>query len=218
VELPPSDAGPGGKAARLSILVSFLGTNPVSGDAGAGNGSPAWSDAYGTGFGGGAGLEYRLLAALGIRAGAYYQSLSSKTFSALGTDNQLSDFSFFCLSVGGRFYFLSDRPSGEWFAPPRRLFKGMAFFLGLDFGIAFSSAVTWDTPDPQWDYWEGGMIMVQEFIAGGEYRFSPSVGMFLELGLYSTSGPKAASGDAAPLNEAGSLMALRARFGLLFAF
>lgn len=214
----PGGGAPSGPAARLSLSVYGLGAMPMSGDAGAGMEAPAWSDAYGTGMGVGAAGEFRALPALGLRIGLYYQSLTAQEFSAMGAQNQLSDFTYIGFSLGGRFYFLLDRPSDRWFGAFDQVFKGAALFLGFDFGVGMASAVTWDLPAPSWEYWEAGMILVPEFVAGFEYRFSPSVGLTFELGYGTNTAPKAAGGDATPLNEAGSLTALRFRIGLLFAF
>jgi hypothetical protein len=221
-EPPPEDEVPGSrkpkKPASVSLAAWFQGAIPMSGDAGSGDGAPAWADAYGFGFGGGASLEIRLLPCLGARLFLSYQILPSKPFASLGADNELSDFKFFGLGIGPRFYFLLDRPVDQWFGPAAKPYEGLAPFLGYDFGIGFTSPVAWEAPPPPWDYWEGGTILVQEIVLGAEVRFSGAFGAFLEAGMATTSGPKASSGPASPLNEAGSLTALRFRIGLLLAF
>ncbi|MHC5037983.1 MAG: hypothetical protein ACYTHM_11770 [Planctomycetota bacterium] len=222
VPLPPTEqpSRPSGprKAAGITILAWFLGATPIAGEAGAGTEAPSWADAYGFGFGGGAGGEYRVAPAVGLRLSVDYQSHSGSTFNALGEDNQLSTFSFFGVAFGARFYFLIDRPVDNWFAASKKPIQGFAPFLGFDFGIGFNSAVSWDTPSPEWDYWDGGMIIITEFLGGVEYRFSQSFGAFLELGFPTTSAPAAASGSASPLNEAGSLTAFRFQIGVLVGF
>jgi len=220
--LPPEEEGGSpelkGKGTRASLSVWFLGALPLSGEAGSGDGAPGWADAFGFGFGGGAALELRLLPCFGARLSVYYESLPASSFQAFGVDNLLTDFSFVGLSLGPRIYFLLDRPPDLWFGPSDRPYTGLAPFLGYDFGIGFSSAVSWEEPAPPWDYWKSGIILVQEFVLGAEYRLSGAFGAFLELGLATSSGPPAASGVASPLNEAGSLTALRFRVGLLIAF
>jgi len=214
------DTGPigQGKVTKFSISAWFMGVLPVGGEAGAGQEAPLWSDAYGFGFGGGAAGGYRLLPALELRVGLYYQSLGSKTFTALNVDNSLSGFSYLGVSVGGRFYFLMDRKTDQWFGPANKPYEGAAFFLGFDFGFGFSSPVSWDEPAPAWDYWDAGMILVSEFVGGVEYRFSPTMGAVLELGFGSNAAPPAADSVASPLNEAGSMTHFRFRVGILFAF
>ncbi|MCU0722975.1 MAG: hypothetical protein MUC63_05075, partial [Planctomycetes bacterium] len=207
-----------GKAARMSLTAWFLGAIPLSGEAGSGDQAPGWADAYGFGFGGGAALGYRLLPCLGAQFFLYYQSLPARPFTSLGIDNELSDFKFVGLGIGPRFYVLLDRSVDMWFGPADKPFKGLAFLIGYDFGIGFSSPVAWEAPAPAWDYWEGGVILVQEAVVGLEYRLASAFGVFLEAGLATTSGPKASSGPANPMNEAGSLSALRFRIGLLLAF
>lgn len=216
IEEGPRRSGRGPKSVSISAWI--VGVTPIGGDAGSGNGAPSWTDAYGFGFGGGAAFSLRILPCLGGRAALYYQSFASKTFTSGGVDNELSDFSYFGLSLGPRFYFLIDRPVDAWFRPDSRPYLGLIPFAGIDFGIGFSSAVTWDVPPPAWDYWESGTILVQEIVVGLEYRFAESIGMEFELGYGTTGAPPAASGVASPMNEAGSPTLFRFRLGLLFAF
>ncbi|MHC4598702.1 MAG: hypothetical protein ACYS47_06830 [Planctomycetota bacterium] len=210
-----------GKGKKLSISLWALGDIPMSGDAGAGTGAPGWADAYGLGIGGGGTFALRLLPCLDVRLGGYYQSFPSKTFKAAGDiDNELSSFTLFGAALGARFFILTDRPTNQWFGQSLRPFLGAAFFVGFDFGIGFSSAVTWEEPAPAWDYWDGGMLIIQELVLGAEYRFAENVGAFLELGMPTISGPAAADGEAKNLglNDAGSLSTLRVKVGMLFAF
>ncbi|MHC4779527.1 MAG: hypothetical protein ACYTFG_13220 [Planctomycetota bacterium] len=224
---PPPDEGPPpeverselrGKGKKLSLSLWILGAMPIGGEAGSGTDAPGWTDAYGLGFGGGGMFGLRLVPCLDVRLGAYYQSLPSKGFDAVGVENELSSFSMFGVGLGFRFYILMDRPVGQWFGKSSKPYLGPAFFLGFDFGVGFSSAVTWDTPSPSWDYWDAGTLLVQELVLGVDYRFAESIGALLELGFPTSSGPSGADGPADPLNDAGSLSAFRFKMGLLFAF
>ncbi|GEM_PF-1808076 len=209
---------PSGKPPRIGIHAWLLGATPVAGQAGAGRQAPAWSEAYGFGFGGGGAASLRLLPCLGVRLGAWYQSLGAQDFEAFGLTNRLSDFAVFGLSLGPRFYFLTGRPVKRWFGPMDGSFRGFTPYIGFDFGLGFSSAVAWEVPAPRWDFWDAGVILVQEFVGGFEVRFADRIGFFLELGFGTTSAPPAASGHASDLNEGGSPTLFRFRLGVLFAF
>ena len=123
-----------------------------------------------------------------------------------------------------KFFFLFDRSAGDWFSFKKdKAQSGFAPFIGYFFGAAFYPTVEWVDPDntvyPRCNYWDGGIILMQNILLGAEYRFSPSMGLFLELGIATFGAPNASSDDTANnVNEAGYMMTFPIRLGLVITF
>jgi hypothetical protein len=220
-----------GKMRKLSLSFYFNLSLPLSGDAGSATNSPTYDEAFSIGFGGGAMFGYRVMPALEISVAATLVLFPAAEFDrqdplapATILTNKFSSYMPISACAGLRLYFLIDRSAGDWFSFKKdKAQTGFTPYIGYLFGIGFHPAVEWVEPDsakyPKCDYWDGGIILIQNLLFGAEVRFSPSMGLMFE-GQIATYGAPSASSDptANNVNEAGYMMAFQIRVGLTMAF
>ncbi len=236
-EAPPKSEEEGylaGKMKKISISVFFNYSIILSGDAGSATNAPAYDEAFSGGVGGGLGFGLRVMPAIDVALSLSLAAFSSSAFSrddpttpTVDPDEVEHEFSTYmpiAVGLGFKVYFLLDRSVGDWFSfAKNKAQTGFTPYIGYMFAIGFHPGVDWVAPDtvkyPECAYWDAGIILVQNFLFGAEFRFSASVGAMLELQL-ATYGAPSPSDDATAngVNEAGYMMAFQIRLGLVFAF
>jgi hypothetical protein len=209
---------------KTSLSLFFTLGIPAGGMAGAGDGAPAYTEAYGMGIGAMGAIGYRIFPALEGRFGVGFMQFSPSSFeldTVVGPEtNELTSYLVYWLTVSPRFYFLIDRPWTKWLdADSDQGFDGFCPYAGLRLGLTITGSVDWPTPPPEWPYWDSGATFYFEVYAGAEYRIMNVIGAFAEIGMTVLGPPNAASLEPpnSGMNEAGSLTALRISLGILVA-
>jgi outer membrane protein W len=157
IALPASAAGPYG------LSFSGAGIPFVSGDVADAEGSPAYKDAFDTGWGGRVELYYDFTPSLRGQFGGTYQVFSGQDVDLLGLPVQFEDLEVWAIYLGGKYRFLP----GSKFRP----------YLVGDVGYAQRQAV--DIALSQ-DLVVGGQV----FPAGSTVAFWDDTGTyFADLGL-----------------------------------
>jgi hypothetical protein len=219
-EAEETDLGSARTSVTDHISVDLLGavSLPLSGDAGAGTSSPAYADAFGTGWGGTLRIGLHVAHAVALRLDLGAVTYPGQDFKAGDTDNLLSDMNTAHVLVGLDFYFPFSLPAKEWFRSEEgEPFTGLAGHLALRGGVQYVDHVRWLEPLPVWSFWESSIGGIMALWAGIDFRAKGGVGFSAGVDVV-YAGPSPEADRSAARASADGMLALGISAGVHIHF